>query len=54
MRFLGEDEAVRIATAHPEFERWQWMRAADLIDGIVPFKRDVYAQVLGDFREILA
>ncbi|KGJ11472.1 RNA pyrophosphohydrolase [Paracoccus versutus] len=54
MRFLGEDEVVRIATAHPEFERWQWMRAADLIDGIVPFKRDVYAQVLGDFREILA
>lgn len=54
MRFLGEDEAVRIATDHPEFERWQWMRAADLIDGIVPFKRDVYAQVLGDFREILA
>ncbi|RDD72841.1 RNA pyrophosphohydrolase [Paracoccus versutus] len=54
MRFLGEDEEVRIATDHPEFERWQWMRAADLIDGIVPFKRDVYAQVLGDFREILA
>ncbi|ABL70596.1 MULTISPECIES: RNA pyrophosphohydrolase [Paracoccus] len=54
MRFLGEDSAVRIATEHPEFERWQWMRAADLIDGIVPFKRDVYARVLSDFREILA
>ncbi len=54
MRFLGEDAAVQIATEHPEFDRWQWMRAADLIDSIVPFKRDVYARVLADFRGILA
>ena len=54
MRFLGADAAVRIATAHPEFERWQWMRAADVIASIVPFKRAVYAQVLGEFRDILA
>ncbi|MEF9601286.1 RNA pyrophosphohydrolase [Paracoccus sp. PXZ] len=54
MRFLGEDSAVRIATEHPEFERWQWMRAVDLIDSIVPFKRDVYARVFADFRDILA
>jgi putative (di)nucleoside polyphosphate hydrolase len=54
MRFLGTDEAVRIATEQPEFDRWQWMRAADVIDSIVPFKRDVYASVLGEFRAILA
>ena len=54
MRFLGQDDAVRITTAHPEFARWQWMRAADVIASIVPFKRAVYAQVLGEFRAILA
>ena len=54
MRFLGPDDAVRIATEHPEFERWQWMRAADVLESIVPFKRAVYAQVLGEFRDILA
>lgn len=54
MRFLGGDEAVRIATAHPEFERWQWMRAGDVLASIVPFKRAVYTQVLGEFRDILA
>lgn len=54
MRFLGDDSAVRIATDHPEFDRWQWMRAADVVDSIVPFKRQVYAQVLGEFRDILA
>ena len=54
MRFLGEDGAVDIATEHPEFDRWQWMRAADLIEGIVPFKREIYARVLADFRDHLA
>ena len=54
MRFLGEDSAVRIATEHPEFSRWQWMRAEALLDGIVPFKRRVYAQVLADFCKVLA
>lgn len=54
MRFLGADDAVRIATEHPEFERWQWMRAGDVLDSIVPFKRAVYVQVLGEFRDILA
>ena len=54
MRFLGPDSAVQIETEHPEFERWQWMRAADLIDGIVPFKRALYVQVFADFRDILS
>ena len=53
-RFLGQDDQVNIATEHPEFDRWQWSRADEMIASIVPFKRDVYAQVLGDFREILA
>ena len=54
LRFQGTDSAVNIATEHPEFERWQWMRAADLIDSIVPFKRDLYLRVFQDFREYLA
>ncbi|KGJ02578.1 putative (di)nucleoside polyphosphate hydrolase [Paracoccus halophilus] len=54
MRFLAEDGAVRIDTEHPEFTRWQWMRAEDLIASIVPFKRAVYAQVFDDFRDLLA
>ncbi len=48
MRFRGTDSDVNIATAHPEFSRWQWMAAADLVDNIVPFKRDVYRAVLAE------
>ena len=54
LRFLGSDSAVQIATEHPEFDRWQWMRAADLVENIVPFKRALYVQVFNDFRDILS
>ena len=54
LRFTGQDSDVNIATDHPEFDKWQWMRADDLLDSIVPFKRAVYAQVLDIFRDRLA
>ncbi len=53
-RFTGRDDQVNIVTEHPEFARWDWMRANDLLDKIVPFKRDLYRQVLSAFREHLA
>ena len=49
MRFLGDDNQIDIETEHPEFSRWEWIDPADLVDRIVPFKRDVYAQVLREF-----
>ena len=54
LRFTGQDGDVNIATDHPEFDRWQWMRPDDLLDSIVPFKRQVYAEVLDIFRDRLA
>ncbi|MEE2860136.1 MAG: RNA pyrophosphohydrolase [Pseudomonadota bacterium] len=54
LRFLGQDSDIRIQTEHPEFDRWQWMQADALLDNIVPFKRHVYAEVLGAFRDHLA
>lgn len=49
MRFLGRDEDVNLQTKHPEFRAWRWVDAADLPALIVPFKRDLYAQVLREF-----
>ncbi|TJZ87705.1 RNA pyrophosphohydrolase [Paracoccus hibiscisoli] len=54
LRFLGEDAEIRIDTDHPEFDQWQWMQADALLEGIVPFKRAVYAEVLEAFRPHLA
>jgi len=53
-RFLGEDHDVNIATAEPEFRAWRWAEAADLPDLIVPFKRQLYQQLLGIFADEIA
>ena len=54
MRFLGEDGEIVLETEHPEFSSWRWIDAEALLAGIVPFKRDIYAQVLARFRPWLA
>ena len=54
MRFQGSDDQIDIDTAHPEFSRWIWIAPSDLVDRIVPFKRDVYDQVISAFRNHLS
>jgi putative (di)nucleoside polyphosphate hydrolase len=53
MRFLGSDDQVNIETEHPEFTRWRWQSVDQLVEKIVPFKRDVYARVVRAFQEHL-
>lgn len=52
-RFKGRDDQINIATAHPEFSRWRWISADDMLAAIVPFKRVVYDQVVTAFRGYL-
>ncbi len=53
MRFLGEDHQINIATPEPEFSAWKWMGQAELLEYIVPFKRDIYRQVFEGFSRYL-
>ena len=53
-RFLGRDDQVNIATQHPEFGRWRWIGAEEMVASIVPFKRKVYEEVVAAFRGHLA
>jgi putative (di)nucleoside polyphosphate hydrolase len=53
MRYLGTDAQVQIETEHPEFSEWRWLPAGDLVAGIVPFKRAVYATVVEAFADHL-
>jgi len=52
-RFLGTDKDVNIATKHPEFRDWKWIEPQQLPDLIVPFKRELYRQLLREFAEHL-
>lgn len=53
MRFLGDDDQIVIETEHPEFSRWTWMDPSDLIEKIVPFKREIYTRVIATFSDRL-
>ena len=51
MRFLGEDADVNIATDHQEFRAWQWIEPHRLVDVIVPFKKELYRNVIAEFSK---
>ena len=48
-RFDGTDSDIRIDTPHPEFRAWRWAEPADLPSLIVPFKQQLYRDVLHAF-----
>lgn len=54
MRFLGRDDQIDIAREHPEFSAWRWISADEMLEAIVPFKREIYGQVVQAFRAHLA
>ena len=49
-RFLGADEQINIDTDHREFSEWRWVTTGQLMDGVVPFKRETYRTVIGEFE----
>ena len=49
LRFTGTDDQINIETDHPEFTRWKWQKPSRLFKEIVPFKREVYEQVIKAF-----
>jgi putative (di)nucleoside polyphosphate hydrolase len=52
LRFHGTDADVDLmahaAAGHAEFKSWQWAELERLADLIVPFKRDLYAQLVAE------
>jgi putative (di)nucleoside polyphosphate hydrolase len=52
-RFLGSDADIDLDTEVPEFRDWQWVEPARLPDLIVPFKRDLYREILDAFADCL-
>ena len=51
LRFKGHDSQIDIVQPHQEFSEWMWMDPAELLDNIVPFKREVYGAVLQAFGD---
>lgn len=46
LRFRGQDEDINIHTYQPEFRTWKWVDKTELLDLIIPFKRELYERIL--------
>lgn len=49
MNFLGVDTEVDLTAHEQEFETWKWLPPDEVLEQIVPFKRQVYERVLTEF-----
>jgi putative (di)nucleoside polyphosphate hydrolase len=53
LRFNGSDKDFNLNTHEkPEFSEWCWVNLNNVADLIVPFKRDVYMNVVDEFKDI--
>ena len=53
LRFLGADADVNLRAHQPqEFDDWKWVKLAEVVDLIIPFKRAVYEQVVKEFAAL--
>ncbi|ESR25334.1 RNA pyrophosphohydrolase [Lutibaculum baratangense] len=57
MRFEGEEseiDVVNVPDGHDaEFDRWQWVGPDELMNRVVPFKRDVYRRIVDELVPLI-
>jgi putative (di)nucleoside polyphosphate hydrolase len=44
---------INVATEDPEFSEWKWISKEEIIDVIVSFKKDLYRNVINEFKDFL-
>ena len=56
VEFSGSDDEIMLdqgpAGTHPEFDAWRWAPLPEIVDLIVPFKREVYSNVIAEFGHL--
>jgi putative (di)nucleoside polyphosphate hydrolase len=56
LRLTGADDEIDIGPRdgfEVEFDQWKWVPATELVGLIVPFKREVYREVVGHFLPLV-
>jgi putative (di)nucleoside polyphosphate hydrolase len=53
MRWRGSDTDFDLDRHQREFSRWAWMPAHEVLESVVPFKRDVYRSVFARFADLV-
>ena len=52
-QFLGEDEEINLDQKNAEFKKWKWVNIDELPDLIVPFKKELYQELVKEFRPFI-
>jgi putative (di)nucleoside polyphosphate hydrolase len=54
LRFTGKDDEINLAPPghKQEFDQWRWANMDELLELIIPFKKEVYADVIKSLRHL--
>jgi putative (di)nucleoside polyphosphate hydrolase len=52
-QFLGEDDEINLDQKNAEFKKWKWVNINELPDLIVPFKKELYQELVKEFRPFI-
>ena len=51
MKFLGNENEIKLNTKNPEFFEWKWIKIDELTNGVVKFKFDVYKKIYNELKK---
>ena len=54
LEFTGDEAEINLTPPghKQEFDEWRWAKMDDMLDLIIPFKREVYVDVIAAFRHL--
>jgi putative (di)nucleoside polyphosphate hydrolase len=53
VRFLGEDNEINLTMENtPEFKQWKWLEVNSLLSNVIPFKKQLYEQIISNGEKL--
>ena len=52
MKFLGNENEIKLNTKNPEFFEWKWIKIDELTNVVVKFKFDVYKKIYKELKKL--
>ena len=52
-QFLGTDDEINLDQKNAEFKEWKWVDINELPDLIVPFKKNLYQELVKEFESFI-
>lgn len=53
IKLISDESSIDIKTHHPEFSDWKWIAKEEILEIIVPFKRELYSDLISEFKPYL-